>query len=259
MTLLDVAKYRWEFMRRNKEYRADYRRYTDAIGDDDRNNIQKEMAQKWVLLFGEVHDPKMPFDEIHIAEPKTAKQRRIAEKHKQWLEAGYRAVQECFVRKTQNGVLIDIEDPINDEITSDDLLILIKPSRINSVSRVKRVVCELIDAHCAGDLAPVSSVELPPQASDEEHKRLIDDWFSDCSREEGQIYKTDFDAILRIGDWIELDKIDFRKVAEKVYPEKCRDKEDDVGDPESAIRAVRKVHDRYRYLIEKGFLKITVT
>ena len=117
----------------------------------------------------------------------------------------------------------------------------------------------MIDAHFSGDLAPVSSVELPPQASEEDHEKLIDDWFRNFSREEGQIYKTNFDAILRIGDWIDLNKMDFRKVAEKVYPEKCRDTEDDVGDPESAIRAVRKVHDRYRYLIKKGFLKITAT
>lgn len=80
MSLIDAAKYRWEFMRRNKEYQDDYSRYMAAIGDENRSNIQKEMAQKWVLLFGEVHDPKMPFDKIHIAEARTTKQCKITEK-----------------------------------------------------------------------------------------------------------------------------------------------------------------------------------
>lgn len=124
---------------------------------------------------------------------------------------------------------------------------------------MKKVACELIDAHCSGDLAPVSSVELPPHASEEEHEKLIDDWFRNFSREEGQIYKTDFDTILQIGDWIDQENMTFHSAAEKAYPNKYKDTEDEAGDREGALRAVRKVHARYRYLIDKGYMKITAT
>lgn len=51
----------------------------------------------------------------------------------------------------------------------------------------------------------------------------------------------------------------FDKAAAKAYPEKYQDTEDEIGDPEGAVRALRKVHARYRYFIEKGFMKINAT
>jgi hypothetical protein len=258
MTVIEAAKYRWEFMRRNKSYHSDYHHYMEAIGPF-KDKCKKEMARRWSLLFGQVHDPKLSFEEIYIDNGKNARRRKIAKDQKQWLETGYRIAQVCSTRRTRQGVLVDIDDPINDEITIGDLLILIKPYRINSIARMKEDVFKLIDAHFSGDLSSFSSVELPPQASAEEQEELMNIWFRGGPREEVQIYNVDFDAILRIGDLIDQDKMTFDKVAAKAYSEKYRDTEDEIGDPEGAVRAVRKVHARYRYFIEKGFMKINAT
>ena len=249
MTKVEAAKYRWEFMRRNKSYQADYRDYKD-VG---------EMARKWPLLFGKVQDPKLSFEEIYITPGKIARQCKIVKEQQRWLETSYRVAQVCSPRRTPQGVLVDVDDPINDEITSDDLLILVKLSRVNSIARTKEAVCKLLDADSLGDLTPVSSVELPPNASLEEHKELQDTWFQDRPLEDNQIYDVDFKTILRIGDMIDQDKMTFDEAARKAYPRKYRDTKDEAGDPEAAVRAVRKMHVRYRYFIEKGFLKITTT
>lgn len=257
MTVIEAAKYRWEFMRRNKSYRANYHNYTEAIGTD-KDKCKQEMARKWPLLFGQMHNPELSFEEIHVDNGKNARQRKIAKDQKQWLEKGYRVVQEFSTRRIPQGVLVDIDDPINDEITSCDLLILIKPSRINSIARMKEALWKLIDANLPDEL-PFSSVELAPQASDDEREELLDDWFQECSRKESQIYSTDFDTILQRGDWIDQDHMSFDDAAAKAYPEKYHDTEDEVGDPEGAVRALRKMHARYKYFIEKGFMKITAT
>jgi hypothetical protein len=258
MTLVEAAKYRWEFMRRNKSYHSDYHQYMEAT-EVIKNKCKQEMARKWPLLFGQVQNPDLSFEEIYIDKGKNARRRKVAKDQQQWLETGYRVAQECSTRRIRQGVLVDIDDPINDEITIGDLLILIKPYRINSIARMKEDVCKLIDAHFSDDFSPFSSVELPPQASIEEHEELVNSWFRGGYRDEAQIYNTDFDVILRMGDWIDQDHMSFDKAAAKAYPEKYQDTEDEPGDTEGAVRAVRKVHARYRYLIEKGFRKINAT
>ena len=258
MTRIEAAKYRWEFMRRNESYRADYHHYMETIGPF-KDKCKKEMARKWSLLFGQVHDPKLSFEKIYIDNGKSAKRRKIAKDQKQWMETGYRVAQVCATRRTRQGVLVHIDDPINDEIIIGDLLILIRPYRINSIARMKKEVCKLIDAHFSDDISPFSSVELPPHASTEEHEELMNSWFRGGSRDEAQIYNTDFDVILRMGDGIDQDHLSFDEAAAKAYPEKYQDTEDEPGDTEGAVRAMRKVHARYRYLIEKGFRKINAT
>lgn len=257
MTRIEAAKYRWDFMRRNESYQTDYQKYTKARGTD-KEKRKQEIARKWPLLFGQVHDPKLSFEEIYIDNGKSARRRKIEKDQKQWLETGYRVVQEFSIRRTPRGILVDIDDPINDDITSGDLLILIKPSRINSIARMKEALFKLIDANLP-DEVPFSSIELEPEASDEEREEILKSWFQEWSRRESQIYNTDFDTILQRGDWIDKDQMSFADAAKKAYPEKYNDTDDEIGDSEHAIRAMRKLHARYRYLIEKGFRRITAT
>jgi hypothetical protein len=231
--------------------------YEEGEGSYALDEIHKDMASKWALPFGGFHDPGLSFEKIYIAKGKNKEQREIAKRQKEWLETGYRCVQECQIRKTSHNITIDIDDPLNDAIIADDLLILVKISRINSITRVKEDVCKLIDAHFTGEISPLSSVELPPQASDDEHEVLMNTWFRGGSRGKERKYNVGFDDTLKIGDWIDQDQITPCEAAEKAYPEHYNDTEDEIGDPEGAIRKVRKVSARYKYFIEKGFMKIT--
>lgn len=51
LPVLDFAGFAQEFLRRNREYRAQYARISEVIARDPLSREVKEMAQTWGLMF----------------------------------------------------------------------------------------------------------------------------------------------------------------------------------------------------------------
>ncbi len=258
----NVARWRWEFMRRNPEYIKDYHRFIEIQEQQDADETRKAICKKWSFGFGIMYDPNTSFEKVVCSNSKSHQSDSLAwcrELLNKWLfqkDLEHKAVQivrSIFLPDGRCGLCLN-------KISADDLFVKINLGEINSIENLKKCVCDLIDEHFYRGRAIQSLETLPANDFGTEGPTVYVNFVPEERKpRKGQKYKVDYDSVLKVGDWKEKDGLTNQEIARKLFPESFKDSDDEAANPESAIRMVSHYYKRYKELVNGGYKKISVT
>ncbi len=216
----DYAKYRWEFMRRDPEYRRDWEKAQEI-----RKRVKLEEGLKKVLEETGVMVYPPEYQEEYEQEL------ALCKKYGLGLDRAY---------------MFDPDKSFEEltEYSPDFYISMINPSAVTLSSPDKDPKKVRIDI----DFNNVNSIaELIRHVSDrlQEHYETIS---QDKTQRYGGI---DYDLLLEVGDLKEKEHLKHQEVAQKIDPRKFRE------NPESAIRNVGHYYKHYKELVNGGYKDLT--
>lgn len=217
----DWLKYRWEFLRRDPEFKKIFPK-----------NYIKDRP-----------DPNLPFEEIWGSLDNNSGEE----------------LSEIIKRRLPLMAVLDFQSAV--QIIGDKNLTKYAPymkqgtiTSYNVLEHKKKVgVNELV---LWIDLEKVNSIDALKQ----EVLNIIDHyWVTYCSefkkaRKSRKLI--DYDIILKVGDLREKDELKFQQIARRIFPRDF-DENNESANPESAIKKVSNYYKKYRELVNGGWKNLT--
>lgn len=258
---IEILKYRWEFMRRNPDYKRDYEKVLRLRKMADKKaglkisknydsycktkEFKREIAilQKWGL--NKMFSPSKSYDEISGAQDLAASSNADpVNRVLKFAEGTFKQSEIKFAFDESglswNGISENPEDRIDvSNISSDDHIwtrsiissgdryyqINVDFKKVRSLENLKSEVCDKLEVH-----------------------------FHSYKKKAGKkTYITDFDLILEVGDLKEAGWTN-QKIAKKLYPRLFDNKD---ANHESTIRNISHIYRRYKQLVADGYKHIT--
>jgi hypothetical protein len=246
-------KWRWEFMRRNSAYKKDYEKVRklhskakyrplsivekektidgktyiddyDLYCDTPEYQEEKKIAMKWGL--NTILDPNQSFEEITG--------RQFCKDETDWLHSL------CFFDNEFQDIHSKAVKVLNSQDRGEN-----KPWFVTRLGNIRNIDSYL-DLHI--DFDKINSLsKLKKEISE-----LVNEHYKAYQKLQGksQLYTgIDYDLILKIGDMKDRESLTYNEIIEKVFP-------DDV-DPESARIKVIQHYNRYRELVDTGYINLT--
>lgn len=259
-------EWRWEFMRRNREYQSDYKKF-QALKEND-TQIKKELYTKWDLgnTLENMLDPDKTFKELFenpddLTEADFA---TMSDKVKKWIPVFHRL--SVFKALDPNAVAVGPrqteEGTVEMKLNGEEVLMRVKRtkidppncltlhidfSKVNSISALKKNINSLIDIrleqichlnHLRDQNDPIACA-IPPENLAAIHKTN----------------ETDFEVILQIGD-LKREGLTNQQVAKKMFPRDFNPNNESAN-PESKIRLISGYYRRYNGLVNGGYKTLT--
>jgi hypothetical protein len=265
-------KYRWEFMRRNKEYRRDFesvleirKKHKGGNGDywlSPEAQQEKQYCEKWELKSSQMFNPEYSFEELIERGTNPDKGRNplpalqsISNVLNRWLVI--KAFQSDAVqyfnltsRESDKKYLVDaLTNP-----TADDFFIHIDFSKINSIENLISSVSKLLrDKH---NFPGSDIIGFKDQRMTFGEKNGIELIMRKRLKRK-RLNSVNFDRYLRVGDMRE-NGMSFPQIAKEIFPDAFDDKNEPIGyyDPENARKKTEAFYKKYQELVNHGYKKI---
>jgi len=229
------VKWRWEFIRRNPQYRKDRQQYHDIIEEIECSS-EYERTYKGDYIY---YMPYKNSNESELTE--------LTEIINRWdmkafldpdksldemIETDSTFVEGEWTQKDKKRALIFYLNPSAVEIVEE--------SETPKFTKGKHLVIDI-------DFTKVNSFS----SMREEVIHYVEMYYNDIYFPKKKRYMTDYQLILMVGDMKEKQKLKNRQIAEKIEPRRFRE------NPESAIRNVSYLFKRYKELVNGGYKSIT--
>lgn len=277
--IIEWAKWRWEFMRRNPQYRDDYKeveelrakvKKTKNIPAEERKHIaiiEDNYSKKWNINFG-LLDPDKSFEDL-LRMPFEENVELLSN----FLNPGAVEVvaHPLFDRKKREFTFSEIssdkrKEIIGDrEVTDEDFILHINFNKVNSLSSLKELVCQLIDNRYkyiyeydkyieVYDLTNEGSGEdSEPVAVDNKGEKIQPNRTEYIpKKDKTRSYNIDYSVLLNVGDMKERDNMTNQEVAKSLFPRDFND-ENEGANPESATRKISHYYKKYKELVNDGY------
>lgn len=267
-------KYRWEFLRRNKEYQSDYL-MLKSKDNPSRYAALEAFYNKWGISM--VLDPDKSFEElIHCKDDDPKIQRWVSmyfesgidqqavawyypyappsgevmsPDRREEIEKTLRWIDENLERKKK---IIKLSDGNSVEVIEQGGTTTYSPQHNDCVITSTAYRSSRSILRIEIDFSRVNSIpKLKKEISnriDLEVGRHLDD--------EEKLNKTDYDIILKVGD-LNRRGLKDKDIARKLFPEHFDINNYDAR-PESIIRNMNRLNARYEELVNGGFKKLTI-
>lgn len=239
-------RWRWEFLRKNREFRLDYKRHQSLTESAKDNEAAHNLCAKWGVEKIEVLNPDLSFDElIKPTDPNINKK-----------------FHELLVFSALCHGPITVNAPFcSEEMTEEhetlvflngppprELVIKIDLNKVRRKDALKKEVLKIIDQH----FEMVKNLNRLRSEGDRIACAIPEDdlW------QEGGVNKTDYDLILLIGELKEK-KLTNEEIARKLYPHDFSIN-NYKGNQDSKVRLVSKFYQRYQYMVKDGFRYLSV-
>jgi hypothetical protein len=269
-----ASKWRWEFMRRNPEYIADYKEMSKLEKkakhyDEDhvryhstaKDEKESSYCKKWEIR--KMCDPDKSFDDLfpHIGVDLHDQELSGAERVQKWAMKLYskHSIDQLGLDQgainvihSGGGILPDedswiVSFPSNmkDDMSDNDLIISINFNKVNSLKTLQKEVSKLIETYYK---APKMEIVKEKRKAKLKIKK---------PEKKHQKYDIDYDIIIKVGDWKEKEKKKNQQIARILFPSAFKDTTNEIANPESAIRNVSHYYKRYKELINGGYKNIS--
>ena len=206
-------------------------------------------------MLGKMYDPGKSYEEILDSK---ANKKDIAEWFKndtsQWAfrkGLGSAAVKEIQYMTLPNGS-VGFSNLLY--IEPGDYFLKINFKKVNSIGAIKKLVCDMLDSQYSLQKRAKHSTYIKRDDGTIELKP----YDKKIHPKEGQKYEIDYDRILKVGILKEEGKTN-EEVAKILFPQAFEETEDDIANPESAIRMISNYYKTYQELVTGGYEKISST
>lgn len=245
-------KWRWEFMRRSPEYIKDW----GEIKKQDHRELSEEKRQYLQEKYGlwPLQEPSLSFEEI--CERKNNTWESLFEEL--WiLHSGPPAFEEIGTREYMiNGQISFLKDfVLKKTTTKDDVILHIDFSRVNSITALKNVLMKWIDMKYRvrkTHLKETDKDTILPTGEKLVHFELID-----VENIPSVLSDIDYSTYIKIGDMKEKENLTNEEIARELWPDKFQDTDDEIANPDGAIRNVSHHYKKYQQLVNGGYKKLS--
>jgi hypothetical protein len=252
---IEWRKWRWEFLRRNKQYRKDFSKLKELRKTPNFDWVrEKEFCKKWGLNSSRMPNPDKSFEEI--IETKSDRQdtkswaKNLLNKRLFFEGLSPGAVKEIRSFAKADGT-IGLQATEEDFVGKSKLILSIDFNKVNSFNALQDVITELMKRKFDSIGTQISDIK---ETEDNFGEKTYEVTFSKKPKK-SQTYLVDYDIILQVGDMKEKG-FKNREIAKELFPRQFNE-DNENANPESAIRKISNYWKKYRDLVNGGYSNIT--
>lgn len=270
-TQFEFAKWRWEFLRRNEEFKKDHKRAVNLSGKTEKGGksaFNEELALMELMLYGENDHFKFPSPTlssitekitemsrkwelnipIHFLTPSLSLDEIVNYQESLPLDL-YPLARQMDLKNWRKSLLPGallprvvkiVTETHGPRFTKPKQNILVLEIDLNKFNSFTSLTQEVKNHLIAFDIIRQAKLGTTPLNMNlKELKR------------KPKMYLGEFEIVVMVGDMKEKDGLTNEKITEKIDPRKYRE------NPESAIRNVSHLYKRYKHLVNGGYREIT--
>ena len=282
----EVLKWRWEFMRRNREYISDYKKMQARRKEIDYDRLQ-EQIKKDRFQWGKDHPTNLDnMADVMAAHDKSEEWLRTKRKKELEIIESYQQEESVLAKKWFPGCSWYLHDPSKSfeeiiEIVNSDKPFngmddvkkyakkgLLKWSFGKALDNQAVTVLRTIDM---GNIRGFTNLDFDNLTRDDlllrinvrkvnsltALKETVCELLEEKFKKKPRKYESDYDVIIKAGDLKEKGKMTNQAIAKIINPRAFKGTEDNPANPESAIRMISYYYKRYNELINGGYKDLT--